>query len=81
MVENGARGLHQIRVAGEHACLGVVDEQNVEALEHFEQRGLVILDPVIHGVAGDQLCVGHGFAHAALQDGIDVGEEEKSESR
>ncbi len=76
-LEHGARGLHEVGVAGEHACLGVVDEQDVEALEHFKQRGLVVLDPVVHGVAGDELRVGHGFAHAALQDGIDVGEEEK----
>jgi hypothetical protein len=74
---DGARGLHKVVVAGQHARFGVVDEQNVEAFEHFEQRRLVILDPVIHGVAGDQLHAGHGLAHAALQHGIDVGEEEK----
>ena len=37
----------------------------------------MVLDPVVHGVAGDELDIGHGFAHAALQDGIDVGEKEK----
>ena len=40
---------------GEHAGFSVVDEEYVEALEHFEQRGAMILDPVIHGVAGDEL--------------------------
>ena len=79
--QHGARCLHEIGVAGEHACLGVVDEQDVEALEDLEQRRLVVLDPVIHGVAGDKLRVGRGFAHAPLQDGIDVGEERNSESR
>ena len=74
---DGARGLHEVVVAGEHARFGVVDEQDVEALENFEQRGAMVLDPVVHGVAGDELDVGHGFADAALQDGIDVGEEEE----
>jgi hypothetical protein len=37
----------------------------------------MVLDPVVHGVAGDELDVGHGFADAALEDGIDVGEEEE----
>jgi hypothetical protein len=32
---------------------------------------------VVHRVAGHQLHVGHGLAHAALQDGINVGEKEK----
>ena len=45
-------------------------------LSTSSKRG-VVLDPVIHGVAGDELHIGHGFADAALQDGIDVGEEEK----
>jgi hypothetical protein len=37
----------------------------------------VILDPVIHGVAADELCVGHGLADATLEDGIDVSQEEE----
>ncbi len=74
---DGARGLHEVVVAGQHARFSVVDEQNVEALENFKQGRAMVLDPVIHGVAGDELDAGHGLAHAALQDGIDVGEEEK----
>ena len=35
------------------------------------------IDPVVHGVAADELDVGHFFADAALEDGIDIGEEEK----
>ena len=37
----------------------------------------MILDPVIHGVAGHQLHPGHRFAHAALQNRIDVGQKKK----
>ena len=33
-------------------------------------------DPVVHGVAGDELGVRHFGADVGLQDGIDVGEEE-----
>src|ERR1700744_2284853 len=36
----------------------------------------MILDPVIHRIASHKLYVRHGFAHAPLQYGIDVGEEE-----
>jgi hypothetical protein len=75
--DDGARGLHEVVVAGEHASLGVVDEQNVEALENFKQGRAMVLDPVIHGVAGNELDVGHGLAHAALEHGIDVGEKEE----
>ena len=38
-LEDGARGLHEIGIAGEHAGFGVVDEEDVEALQDFEQRG------------------------------------------
>src|SRR6185312_9482537 len=51
--------------------------ENIKTLQHLEQRRPVAVDPVIHGVAGDQLYIGHGLAHTALQDWIDVGEEKK----
>src|SRR5208283_903622 len=76
-VHHGAGGLHEVGIARNRACLSVIDEQDVEALEHFKQCGLVVLDPVIHGVAGNEFCVGRGLANAALQNGIDVGEEKK----
>ena len=75
--DDGARSLHEIVVAGQHADFGVVDEQHVEAFENFKQGRAMVLDPVVHGVAGDELDARHRFAHAALQHGIDVGEEEK----
>jgi hypothetical protein len=37
----------------------------------------MILDPVIHGVAGHQPRLRHRLAHAPLQDWIDVGQKEK----
>ena len=37
----------------------------------------MIFDPVVHCVAGHQAHVGHLFAHSALQDRIDVGQEKK----
>ncbi len=75
--ENSARGLQEVVVAGQHTGFGVVDEQHVETLEDLKQRGAMVLDPIIHGVAGNELDAGHGLAHAALQNRIDVGEEEK----
>ena len=37
----------------------------------------MIVDPVIHGVAGHQLHIRHLLAHAPLQHGIDVGQKQK----
>ena len=70
-------GQRDAPAARQHAGLRIVDEQHVETLQHFEQSWLVILDPVVHGVAAHQLRLGHGFAHAPLQHRIDVGEKEK----
>ncbi len=74
---DGACSLHEIIVAGQHARFSVVDEQNIQAFENFKQGGAMILDPVIHGVAGDEFHTGHCFAHAVLQNRIDVGEEKE----
>ena len=76
-LEHGARGLHEVGVAGDHACLGVVDEEDVEPLEHFEQRWLVVFNPVVHRVAGYELSVRRGFTDPPLEYGIDVGEKEE----
>ena len=51
-------------------------ELNVFAsFEHLEQGWPMILDPIVHGVAGHQLYPGQPQANAALQHRIDVGQE------
>ena len=37
----------------------------------------MIVDPIVHGVAGNELDAGHRLADAALEYGIDVGEKKK----
>ena len=37
----------------------------------------MILDPVVHRVAGHKLYIGHLLAHAPLQDRIDVSQKQK----
>ena len=61
---------------GEQARLAVVDQQEVPLLERFQQRRAEIVDPVIHGVAAGELDAVHLRAHAALQVGLDVAEEQ-----
>ena len=71
-----ARSLHQIIVTGKHASFRVVDEQNVQALEHFKQCRAMVFDPVIHRVAGHQFYVRHLFADAPLKHRINVGQKQ-----
>ncbi len=45
-------------------------------LQHLAQILAVAADPVVHGVAADQLHLLHAVAHARLQHRIDVGEKQ-----
>ena len=71
-----AGGAAQVVLAGKQAGFAVVDEEEVPLLEGFEQGGAEIVDPVVHGVAAGEMDVAHLAAHAALQIGLDVTEEE-----
>ena len=61
-----ACGLDKVFIGGQHLRLGFVDEQNVQAFEDFEQRRAMILNPVVHGVAGGELHIGQGIADSFL---------------
>src|ERR1700728_2478626 len=74
--ENAFGGADVVGLAAEHAGFVVVDDEDVELAENFEEVVAVGGDPVVHGVAGDEFCVGQLGADAGLQDGVDVGEEE-----
>ena len=72
-----ARSARQAVVAGQHLGLAIVDQQHVHALQHLVEIRAVPTNPVIHGVAADQLYLLHGIADAGLQHGIDVGQKQK----
>src|ERR1035438_8542558 len=69
-------GAAQVVFARKQAGFAIVDQQEVPLLEGFEQRRAEVVDPVIHGVAAGELDVAHLVAHAALQIGLDVAQEE-----
>jgi len=66
----------QVVLAREHARFAVVDQQEVPLADGFEQFGAVVADPVIHGVAAHELHRARLRAHALLQRGLDVAEQE-----
>src|ERR1022692_3053704 len=70
------RGTPQIVFAGKLASLAIVDQQEVPLLQGLQQARAEIVDPVIHGVAAGELNVAHLAAHAALQIGLDIAQEE-----
>ncbi len=72
-LHHGASGKNKVVVACEHARFCVVDEEDVEPLQDFKERGLVVLDPVIHGVAGYKFGLRRGFTNSPLKNRIDVG--------
>jgi len=75
-VHDDGGGLFEVRFAGEHAGFAVVDEEEVPALEGFEQGGAGDVDPEIHGVAAGEAGLLHLVADAFLEGGLDVAEEE-----
>jgi hypothetical protein len=70
------RGSLQVVFAREHARFAVVDEQKIPILDGLQQLVAKILDPVIHGVAARQAQAVHLLAHAALQGGLNVAEQQ-----
>src|SRR5271156_1595422 len=67
-------GALQIVSLGQHARLGIVNEQEVPVADGIKQLLAVVLDPVIHGVAAHQSYSVHLLAHAALERGLYVAE-------
>ena len=63
--------------SGEQLGFAVVDQQNIDFLQGFQEFGALDVDPEIHGVAADQGYARHLAAHVELQLGLNVGEEEK----
>ena len=57
------------------ASLSLISRKS-HSLEGLEQLGAEIVDPVIHGVAAGELDAVHLGAHAALQAGLDVAEQQ-----
>ncbi len=76
-VENLVRRGQKVVIFREHLHFTVIDQQNVEALQHAGEVLGVILDPVIHRVAADHLHLRHLAADVFLEDGVDVSKEEK----
>ena len=75
-LHHGAGGAGQVRLAGQLADLGVVDDQAVDLGDRRQQRVLGRVDPEVHRVqAAEARAVALG-ADLALQVGLDVGEEE-----
>ena len=77
LVEDPARGLHQVGVLGELACFAVVERDQVDVPEEFNELGATRFDPEVHGVAGDEARFLHLLEHLELQAGIDVGEKDE----
>src|ERR1700676_1279367 len=70
-------GAQQIVFAGKLASLGVVDDQDVDVAQSFAELGVGALDPVVHGVQGDEFGLAFDlFKNVALQVGRDIGEED-----
>ena len=68
--EDFAGGEDEAVVAGQEFGFAVVDEENIDFLQCFEQLGALDVDPEIHGVAADQLDARHLAAHVELQLGM-----------
>ncbi len=74
--EHLARGLHEVGLAREHAQLGVVEQHAVDRLDHAQQRLAGGVDPQVHRVQRDEAGALALLAHAQLQIGLDVREEQ-----
>jgi hypothetical protein len=71
-------GPMDIPVSTQLSGLTVVHHEDVHPGQEAEQRRLLALDPVVHGIAHHQLGLLHLFQNAELKLGIDVAEEEKT---
>jgi len=77
-LENPAASPVDVPVAAQLPRFAVVDHEDVDPLEQSEQCGLFALDPVVHGVAHNQLGVLDLLQNAELQLGVDIPQEEKA---
>src|SRR5579875_1559791 len=70
-------GRDQIGLARQHPRLFVVKRKNVDAVEQFDQFGTRGFDPMVHGVGGDNLRIGHLIQDSGLQLGRNIGQEQE----
>ena len=70
------RGLHEVPLPAELARLLVVDEEDLHLLESLPQLVGLAVDPEVHGVAGHDAGPLDLLQHLALEDGVDVAEED-----
>ena len=75
-LHRGAGGAGQVRLAGQLADLGVVDDQAVDLGDRRQQRVLGGVDPEVHRVQPAEARAVALGADLALQVWLDVGEEE-----
>ena len=74
---DGAGRLHEVRLLGELAGLGIVHGDDIDLAEHAPERRVLPFDPEVHRVEGHQLRpLLHLAEHVELEPGVDVGEEE-----
>ena len=78
MSQNPAACPVDIPITTQLSRLAVIDHQDIDPGEELEESSLFALDPVIHGVAHDQLGLLDLFQNPELQLGIDVAEEEEA---
>jgi len=67
---------HQVILAGEHARLAFVEQQDVHPGQDAGQRIGLALDPVVHRIEGDQGIPLHLVEDVVLQVGVDVAEKQ-----
>jgi hypothetical protein len=75
-VQNAGGGAPQVVLAGEHARLAVVDQQEVPIAHGLQQFRAIVANPVIHGVAARELQAVHLRAHVALQRRLDIAQQQ-----
>ena len=68
-------GLHQARLARKLPDLALVDGEEVDFPERSLERIELARDPVVHGVAGNELRLPYLFQNVKLDFGIDVRKE------
>ena len=57
--QNLLRGTDQVGVPGQQLGFAIVDQQSIQTFQNSGQILAMIVDPVIHGVAADQLYLRH----------------------
>ncbi len=67
--------LHQVTLAAQHPCLGVVYDDQVHLFHDRQQVFSGAVDPIIHRVERDELRLRHLLQYVRLQDRVNVAQE------